>query len=96
MGSIINIWVNPKNWHIDETKELSLKETGEPLVVAHVGVGDWDYLGPDDVVVYIRKSIYDKLISGEYRVRRNQIRLVVEDLDGNIIQPYYKDGQHIY
>lgn len=91
MGSIINIWVNPKNWHIDETKELSLKETGEPLVVAHVGVGDWDYLGPDDVVVYIRKSIYDKLMSGEYKVRKRQIKLVVEDNAGNVVSPYCEE-----
>ena len=96
MGSIINIWGNPKNWYIDDTKELSLKETGEALVVAHVGVGDWDYLGQDDVVVYIRKSIYDKLMTGEYKVRRNQIKLVVEDTTGNIVQPYCQDGQLVY
>lgn len=96
MGSIINIRTNPKNWHIDDTMPLSLKETGETLVKAYVGVGDYDYLGPDDIVVYIRKSIYDKLISGEYKVRRNQVELVVEDADGNVVQPYYKDGQQIY
>ena len=96
MGSIINIKTNPRNWYIDDTKDLSLRETGEPLVKAHVGVGDYDYLGPDDIVVHIRKSIYDKLMIGEYKVRRNQIKLVVEDSVGNIIPPYYKDGQFVY
>jgi hypothetical protein len=96
MGSIINIKTNPKSWYIDETKTLSLKATGEPLVVAHVGVGDWDYLGSDDVVVYIRKSIYDKLVAGEYKVRKNQVKLVVEDLNGNVVQPYHEDGTLVY
>ena len=91
MGSIINIKTNPKSWYIDETKTLSIKATGEPLVVAHVGVGDWDYLGSDDVVVYIRKAIYDKLVAGEYKVRRSQVKLVVEDLNGNVVPPYHEE-----
>lgn len=96
MGSIINIHTNPRSWHIDETQDWKLKATGEPLIKACVGVGDYDYHGADDIVVYIRKQIYDKLLNGEYRVRKRQISLIIEDHDGNQVKPFYKDGQMIY
>lgn len=97
MGSIININTNPKNWAIiDDTKPLILKDTGEELYRVCIGVGDYDYSGQDDITLFIRKKIYDKLIGGEYRVRRNQIRLVVEDKNGNIVEPYFENGENIY
>ncbi len=97
MGSIINIWTDPKKWYIETTPNpLFTKTTSEELLKAHVGVGDYDYHGADDVVIYVRKSIYEKLISGEYIVKRNQIKLVIENKNGNLIKPFYEDGQFVY
>lgn len=97
MGSIINIWTNPQNWHIETPpNSFFTKTTKEELVKAHIGVGDYDYHGADDIVVYVRKTIFNKLLSGEYIVKKNQIKLVIEDKNGNRIEPFYEDGQFIY
>ena len=97
MGSIINIKTNPKNWYIITTSNpIFAKATGEELVKAWIGVGDYDYLGKDDIIVYVRKSIYEKLISGEYLVKKNQIKLIIEDRNGRIIEPLHEDGQFLY
>ena len=97
MGSIINIWSNPKKWYIETTPEpIFTKKTHEELIKAHIGVGDYDYHGSDDIVVYVRKSIYDKLLSGEYTVKRNQIKLVIENKDKTVVEPFYENGQFIY
>ena len=67
-----------------------------PYIDGKREIGDYDYLGPDDIIVYIRKSIYEKLVSGEYLVKKNQIKLVIEDRNGHIVEPLYKDGQFLY
>ena len=95
MGSIINIWANPKNWHVIDDSSFHVKQTGEDLVKVSVGVGDFDYY-TCDIEIYVRKNIYDKLMTGEYKVRKNQVKLVIEDKDGNVIPPYFEDGQFLY
>ena len=46
---------------------------------------------------YIRKSVYDKLISGEYTVKSGRIiRLEITDKEGKDVKPYFEDGSMIY
>lgn len=96
MGSIIHIDHNPKRWRVIRD-DLKLKETGESLLQVEIGDLD-DYPdGCTELVQYIRKSVYDKLISGEYTVKSGRItRLEILNKEGNEIKPYFEDGSMIY
>ena len=90
MGSIYHIKHNPKDWRIIKS-ELKLKEEygGEQVVEAVYGELD-DYPSIYDLSMYFRSSIYDKLISGEYKVDTNSRfggNLRIIDSLGNKIEP---------
>lgn len=96
MGSIVYIDHNPKKWKVIRD-DLKLKETGETLLQVEIGDIDDYPQGCIELVQYIRKSVYDKLISGEYTVKSGRIiRLEITDKEGKDVKPYFEDGSMIY
>lgn len=96
MGSIIQIYHNPNRWKVIQ-EGLRLKENGEELLKVEIGEFDDDIQGLSDIQQYIRKSVYDKLISGEYTIKSGKIvRLEILDNSGKIVIPYLEDGTLIY
>lgn len=88
IGSICHIIKNPKNWNcIPTDKRLKPEYGGEILYKVQYGELD-DY--PDGLVpldIYIRESILNKLISGEYTVERGpDFSIQIFDSNGNIIK----------
>lgn len=71
MGSIYHINRNPKNWvYIPTDKKLVPEHGGDRLYQVRYGELD-DY--PDGLVpleIYIRESIANKLMSGEYKFKQ--------------------------
>jgi hypothetical protein len=92
----ITINTNPKTWPVLKNENLTVVPTDEKLVEVCIGTADYDFQGEWDIVIFVRKSIYDKLISGEYIVRDGEEELVVEGKQGNIIPPLNTDGKTIY
>lgn len=96
MGSIIQIYHNPNRWKVIQ-EGLRLKENGEEILKVEIGMFDDDIQGLSDIQQYIRKSVYDKLISGEYTIKSGKIvRLEILDNSGKIVIPYLEDGTLIY
>lgn len=88
IGSICHIIKNPKNWNcIPTDKRLKPEYCGEILYKVQYGELD-DYLdGLIPLDIYIRKSILNKLISGEYKVERGpDFSIQIFDSNGNIIK----------
>lgn len=96
MGSITHIERNPQKWKILRD-DLRIKDTGEELLQVEIGDVD-DY--PDGcikLIQFIRKFVYDKLISREYSIKRGPIqRLEIVDAAGNMVKPYLDDGSFIF
>lgn len=66
MGSITSINRNPKSWSVLDRGE-TLKSTGEPVLKIRYGTCD-DYPDMSELSMYMRKSVYDRCLSGEYVV----------------------------
>ena len=94
MGSICSINRNPKTWPAYLSgKKLKPEYGGEDLMAITYGFFD-DDLRAFDMEMYMRKSIYDKCISGEYRIRRDSStmrRLIVIDKHGTEVKPIASD-----
>lgn len=91
MGTICSINTRPNTWPAFTTEAKLKPEFGtDPLYVIHYGSLDDDPVGVSDLTMLMRKSIYDKLLSGEYVVSpdSNRVnRLIVLDRDGKTVQP---------
>lgn len=89
MGSICHINMNPTTWTaFDNGKRLKPEFGGEPLMTVRYGTLDDDPDGLVDLEMSMRKSVYDKLISGAYKISpdsRWRHKLIITDKDGNII-----------
>ena len=69
MGSICHINQNPNTWKTIPTRKKTRPEYGgESLISVTYGDFDDDPGGTFELVMLMRKSVYDKLISGEYTV----------------------------
>lgn len=92
MGSIIYIEKNPKKWTVIDEGFYLKQDTREKLIKVRYGEFDDDPIGTYDMEMLMRKSVYDKLLSGEYRVQDNNGQLkesdfCVVDRSGNLIHP---------
>lgn len=88
MGSITSIRRNPKTWSVLNRGE-TLKSTGEPVLKVQYGACD-DYPGMYELSMYMRKSVYEKCLSGEYTVSPESclmMGLVLVDRTGNPVPP---------
>ena len=69
MGSICWIDGNPKRWRACETgQELKPEFGGEELVQVYYGTFDDDPGGAFELEMLMRRSVYEKALSGEYMV----------------------------
>lgn len=97
MGSICHINRNPKTWTAIPSGKKTKPEYGdEPLIKITYGDFDDDPGGTFELVMLMRKSIYDKLISGEYSVMNDSSRLRslrVCDRAGQYVKPL---GESVY
>ena len=93
MGSICFIDRNPKRWIVFD-KGHRLRTTGEKLVTVRCGTFDDDPGGIIDIELYMRQSVLDKLIAGEYRISQNSSFHgwpIITDQIGTIVTPV-KEG----
>ena len=94
MGSICSINRCPKTWPAYLSgKKLKDEYGGEDLMTIQYGFFD-DDLRAFDMEMYMRKSVYEKLMSGEYSVRKDSSimrRLIIIDKDGQEIKPMAED-----
>lgn len=69
MGSICHIKNDPKTWTAIPSDKKTKPEYGsEPLVDITYGNFDDDPGGDFELTMLMRKSIYDRLLSGEYSI----------------------------
>jgi hypothetical protein len=88
MGSIIHVNKRPSTWPtIDEGYKLKQEFDNAEIIKIRYGSCDDDPDGCTDLEMYMRKSIYAKLISGEYTVSQSHISLRIVDKDNNVIPP---------
>ena len=94
MSSICNINKNPSTWYTLES-ELHLKPEygGEEIILIRYGVLDDYPEGGYPMETYIRKSVYNKLLSREYHVVADTTngRLVVVDSNNDVVPPIDAD-----
>lgn len=94
MGSICSINRNPNTWRMwYPDKKLKEKFGGESLVKIVYGTFD-DYPQSFEMEMYMRESIYQKLISGEYKVSSDSNiykRLIIEDSNGDEVRAIADD-----
>ena len=90
MGSIYYIATNPKRWRTyDSGLRLRDEYGGETLTKIIYGTFD-DYPCEFELEMYMRKSVYEKLINNEYFVSSKSSfmhRLVILDANGNEVTP---------
>ena len=87
MGSIVYINKNPKTWvAIDEGYTLTGPYNYAPILKIRYGSFDDDPDGLVEMEMHMRKSIYENLMSGKYKVSREHTReLRVLDENNQII-----------
>ena len=93
MGSIYHINKNPEKWNA-HYPGISLKPEhgGEPLLKIIYGTCDDDPGGIEELTMLMRKSVYEKIMNGEYSISTQSNRtLVVIDRNGNMIPPLNSD-----
>ena len=94
MGSIYSINRNPKIWEMYHSdKKLKEKYGGESLVTVIYGTLD-DYPQILNLEMYMRESVYNKLMSGEYTVSKDSVfcnALVIVDSKGERVLPVLED-----
>lgn len=85
------IETNPNKWKSCDDKIYYSKISDDKFIYKMtVGEIDSDFSGIHDFNIYIRKPIYDKLISGEYVVDKESCYYkwpMVYDKNGNFVQP---------
>lgn len=95
MGAFCHIEKNPKEWIIFTTDCKLKPEYGEEeLYKVRYGVFDDEPGGQFDLEMYMRKSIFQKAISGKYRVSKeskSKKRLILLDFDEHEIKPLIAD-----
>lgn len=91
MGSICYINSNPATWSVVESKKkLKAEYGGEPLLEVSYGIFDDYPEGPQELTMYMRKSVYDMLISGRYTVAEDskwRHKLILLDCNGRVVPP---------
>lgn len=92
MGSIIYIEKNPKKWKTIDSGSSLKQDLNEKLLKITYGEFDDDPIGTYDIDMLMRKSVYDKLISGEYHIEDNTGKLkegdfCVIDKNNNLVNP---------
>lgn len=95
MGSIVCINRKPETWSV-LSGDWRLKESfgGDKLVKVRYGTFDDDPGGAFDLEMFMRSCIYDKLLSGEYRVSSDSVHqrtLLITDKAGNMVKPIKED-----
>lgn len=89
MGSICSINTNPATWPAyDSGRKLKPEFGGESLMTVRYGTFDDDPGGLTDMEIYMRTSVYDKLMDGTYKVSPDSCwrrKLIITDKGGNII-----------
>ena len=95
MGSIIYINRHPDTWTV-LFGDWRLKESfgGDKLIKVRYGTFDDDPSGAFDLEMFMRNSVYDKLLSGEYHVSPDSCfskTLVIVDKTGKMIKPVKED-----
>ncbi len=97
MGSICTINTNPKTWRAyDAGLKLKQQYGGEELMKICYGTLDDDPDGACDMEMYMRKSVYENLMKGTYRVSEDskwQKRLILIREDGSVVPSL---GGHCY
>ena len=86
MGSIVRFNNNPKSWPIINEKKLKPEYGGETIYEIEFGTTDYD--GEEWInCTYIRKSLYDAIMDGHYRVEPtgDKCAFNIIDNDGNIV-----------
>ena len=95
MGSIYHIETNPNRWPMFcSSKQLKPELGGDKLVTIRYGSCDDDPDGICGLDMYMREEVYQKLLSGEYKIHpdsRYRHRLIVIDINGNVLPPI-KEG----
>lgn len=93
MGAIHSINSKPKTWPVqDQGAKLKPEYGGEPLVQVTYGSTDDYPEGTRPDKMFMRKSVYEKCLSGEYRVdpsSQNELKIV--DSSGKPVQPIAPD-----
>lgn len=91
MGSIVHIKSNPSTWTVyDSGKRCKEEYGGEKLLTVRYGTFDDDPDGPCDMEMYMRESVYQKLIDGDYVVSAEskfKHRLIILDCKTSKIVP---------
>lgn len=89
MGSICWIEKDPKKWKLRETtKKLKEEYGGEGLLKVKYGEFDDECLC--DMEMYMRFSVWEKILTGEYTVSPNskwQRKLILVDKEGKEVLP---------
>lgn len=99
MGSIVSIYQDPKTWDIKGTnKHLKQEYGGEKLF--RVVYGEWDdeLSGIQPMEIHMRKSVLEKVLTGEYTVHSNsqyKRTLILQDKNGNIV-PRIMENSYAY
>lgn len=89
MGSICHINRDPTTWTVVETRKVLKPEFGgEELLEVTYGIFD-DYPdGPQDMIMFMRRSVYDKLVSKQYTVSEDSKwhrELILLDSSGRVV-----------
>ena len=85
---------------IPKWKELKCKKTfyvetdnmPDKILKFRVGEVECSFEGNFDIEIHIRKSVYEKLLSGEYEVGlADNGDVIVKDKNGKIVPPYSRN-----
>ena len=89
MGSIVYINKDPNKWSIiDNGLILNEENEFEPVIKIGYGTFDDDPCCTVDLYMYMRKSIYNLLLSGDYHVDKKSLRVLkINDKKGEYIHP---------
>lgn len=90
MGSIVSITTHKEKWNLTG-KEAKIKTTGEEIIEVVIGEADYDYDGWCDITIWIRKTVYDKVMSGAYSIDKDshwRRQLYILDENGKNIEPF--------
>lgn len=91
MGSLVSVFQNKQRW-MTTGRVVKLRDTGEECVEVVYGSADNDYEGSADLTIYMRKSVYDKVMSGEYSIKQTRTdSLVVLDKKGIPVRPIVEE-----
>lgn len=101
MGSIVSIYSNPKKWRIVSLDlHVEKRYGGEKLYKVLYGKWDDELSGEQDMSIYMRKSILDKVISGEYIVHPDSSfkrkLILIDKQTGKVVPRVVEDNDIVY